>query len=553
MKSTESKQSLMKGAMILSIGVLVSRIIGMLYRIPIRNILGDEGQSLYGVAYSIYVVILTLTAMAMPGALSKLIAERRAAGAYKEAQRVFRLAMFYSMGVSSILALGLWFGADFISDTFFRAQDVALPIKALAPTVVIATALGVFRGYFQGRGNMTPTASSQVIEQIGNVIFSIVLAAYFMHLTKATVWGATGSALGTGLGAIAGLILLLILFLRNRKKDREEILNSNSTYKHESDRMILQQILSMMIPVIITSSIFSIVTFIDQSMISNLLPKNIEILRNAQQLSYVPIADAKYYATDSIVGQLSGQLSFQYNTFMNIPVSLILQLGLATVPAIAASMAMGQVKDVRKKTKMILKVGMLIAAPSAIGLMVYAKPILMLLSIDSGGEVLSAGAIAIFPIAIAQLSAGILQGMGKQKITSVNAVIACTIKIVINFIALSIPQFNIFGFIHSTTICYMIYAWLNMYYLTKLLNMKIRWKKILVKPALCAGVMGLISYPIYKFLLILGLSMQGAVLIVIPIAVVVYFVVGLGTRTIARNDILAIPGGRKFIALLEKK
>lgn len=552
MNSTESKQSLMKGAMILSIGVLVSRIIGMLYRIPIRNILGDEGQSLYGVAYSIYVVILTLTAMAMPGALSKLIAERRAAGAYKEAQRVFRLAMIYSLGFASLLALGLWFGADFISDTFFKAQDVALPIKALAPTVVIATALGVLRGYFQGKGNMTPTAASQVIEQIANVIFSIVLAAYFMHFTNANVWGATGSALGTGMGAIAGLIVLLILFLRSRKKDQEEILSSRA-YEPQSDRMILRQILSMMIPVIITSSIFSIVTFIDQSMISNLLPKNIEILRNAQQLSYVPIADAKYYATDSIVGQLSGQLSFQYNTFMNIPVSLILQLGLATVPAIAASVATGQIKDVRKKTKMILKVGMLIAAPSAIGLMIYAKPILMLLSIDSGGEVLSAGAIAIFAIAIAQLSAGILQGMGKQTATSVNALVACVIKIVINFIALSIPKLNIFGFIHSTTICYIIYAWLNMYYLTKTLNMKIHWKKILVKPAFCAGVMGIMSYPIYKILLILGLSMQVAIIIVVPIAAVVYLFVGLGTRTIARNDILAIPGGRKLIALLEKK
>ena len=553
MNTTDNnKQSLMKGAMILSIGVLLSRIIGLLYRIPIRNILGDEGQSLYGVAYNIYVVILTLTAMAMPGALSKLIAERRAAGAYKEAQRVFRLAMIYSISFAFVLGLGLWFGADFIQATFFKNQAVALPIRALAPTVVIATVLGVLRGYFQGRGNMTPTAVSQVVEQIVNVIFSVVLAAYFMHITSKNLeWGATGSALGTGAGAIGGFIVLAFLFLRNRRKAKEELLESRE-YNHQTNGEIIGQILNMMIPVIISSSIFSIVTFIDQSMISNLLPKSIEALRNTKQLDFVPVTDAAIYATGSIVSQLSGQLSFQYSTFMNIPVSLILQLGLASVPAIAASMALGQHKDVRKKTKLILKVGMLVAAPATVGFMLYAKPILMLLSIDSGSEVLAVGAIAILPIAIAQLSAGILQGMSKQRQTSINALIACAIKVALNFVFLSIPRFNIFGFIHSTTICYVIYAGLNMHYLKKQLNMKVNWKKILLKPVMCAAIMGIITYPIYKGLLLLGLKLQIAILIVMPLAAIIYFLVGLGTHTIAKNDLASFPGGGKLVRLLER-
>lgn len=553
MNTTDNnKQSLMKGAMILSIGVLLSRIIGLLYRIPIRNILGDEGQSLYGVAYTIYVVILTLTAMAMPGALSKLIAERRAAGAYKEAQRVFRLAMIYSVSFAFILGLGLWFGADFIKSTFFVNQAVALPIRALAPTVVIATVLGVLRGYFQGRGNMTPTAVSQVTEQIANVIFSVVLAAYFMAVTNKNLeWGATGSALGTGAGAIGGFIVLIFLFLKNRRTSKEELAESRN-YDHQTNGEILKQILNMMIPVIISSSIFSIVTFIDQSMISNLLPKSIEALRNAKQLHYVPVTDAAIYATGSIVSQLSGQLSFQYSTFMNIPVSLILQLGLASVPSIAASMALGQHKDVRKKTKLILKVGMLIAAPATIGFMLYARPILMLLHIDSGSEVLAIGAIAILPIAIAQLSAGILQGMSRQRQTSVNALIACTIKVGLNFAFLAIPRLNIFGFIHSTTICYVIYAVLNVYYLKKELSMKINWKKILVRPVMCAAVMGIITYPIYKGLLLLGLSLQVAILIIMPLAAIIYFIVGLGTHTIAKNDLMSLPGGSKLVRFLQR-
>lgn len=552
MNSTDSKQSLMKGAMILSIGVLASRIIGMLYRIPIRNILGDEGQSLYGVAYSIYVVILTLTAMAIPGALSKLIAERRAAGAYKEAQRVFRLSMMYSLGFALVMAMGLWVGADFISDTFYKSQDVALPIRALAPTIIVATSLGVFRGYFQGRGDMTPTASSQIIEQIFNVIFSVVLASYFMETThKNLVWGATGSALGTGIGAIAGFVVLIFLFIRKRPQAKLELEDSRE-YDYQSNGTILKQILSMMVPVIISASIFSIMTSIDQSMISNVLPRNIEYLRNNNLLSVVPVKDAPIYSTSSIVNQLSGQLSFQYMTFMNIPVSLILQLGLASVPAIAAGMAAGQVKDVRKKTKMIFKVGMLIAAPSTIAFMVFAQPILTLVVGDSSGsEILSAGAIAILAITVAQLSAGILQGMSKQSIPTINAVIACGIKIVVNLIALSIPKLNIYGFVHSTTICYVIYSVLNMYYLQKYLKLKMNWKKILIKPTFCAVIMGLVSLAIYKGLLLLGLSIKLSIIIVMPIAMVIYFIVGIGTHTIAKGDLLAIPGGKKLVNLLK--
>lgn len=552
MNRTDSKQSLMKGAMILSIGVLVSRIIGMLYRIPIRNILGDEGQSLYGVAYSIYVVILTLTAMAIPGALSKLIAERRAAGAYKEAQRVFRLAMMYSLGFALVMAIGLWLSADFISDTFYKSQDVALPIRALAPTIIIATSLGVFRGYFQGRGDMTPTASSQIIEQIFNVIFSVVLASYFMKTTnKNLVWGATGSALGTGIGAIAGFIVLIILFAKSRKSASEELMESRE-YDYQSNGTILKQILNMMIPVIISASIFSFMTSIDQSMVSNILPNNIEYLRNHNMLDLVPVADAAIYSTQSITNQLSGQLSFQYMTFMNIPVSLILQLGLASVPAIAAGMAAGQIKDVRKKTKMIFKVGMLIAAPSAIGFMFFAKPILVLVVGDgSGSEILSAGAIAILAIAMAQLSAGILQGMSKQKIPTINAVIACGIKVVVNLAALSIPKLNIYGFVHSTTICYVIYAALNMLYLQKYLKLKLSWQKVLIKPTVCALIMGLISLALYRGLLFVGLSMKLAILLVLPVAALIYFIVGIGTGTIAKGDLLAIPGGRKLVGLLK--
>ena len=552
MERTTNKQSLMKGAMILSAGVLLSRIIGMIYRIPIRNILTDEGNSYYGVAYGIYVVILTLTAMAIPGALSKLIAERRAAGAYKEAQRVYRLAMVYALGVAVVMAALLWCSAEFLEKNFYPTYQVVLPIRALAPTVIIATSLGVLRGYFQGMGDMVPTASSQVVEQIINVIFSVLLAYSFLNTTGSLEWGATGSALGTGIGAIAGLIVLLTLYFLKRPKIKKEIEHSTE-YTYQSTGTILKEILNMMIPVIISASVFSIMTSIDQSMISKALPGNIEALREQGRLSLVPVIGAETMETTSVVNNLSSYLSFQYMTFMNIPVSLILQLGLATVPAIAASMAAGLYKDIRRKTKLIFKVGLLIAAPSAVAFLIFAKPILTLVVGDAkGAEVLSAGAIGILGMALAQLSAGILQGMSKQRIPTINAVIACGIKIIINLVALSIPALNIYGFIHSTTLCYVIYAVLNISYLCKYLHIKFNWKKLLIKPMICASVMGGISYGIYALLVKVGISVKLSILVVMPIAAIIYFLVGIATHTISRTDLLSFPGGKKIVAFLER-
>lgn len=552
MERTTNKQSLMKGAMILSAGVLLSRIIGMIYRIPIRNILSDEGNSYYGVAYGIYVVILTLTAMAIPGALSKLIAERRAAGAYKEAQRVYRLAMVYALGVAVVMAALLWCSAEFLEKNFYPTYQVALPIRALAPTVIIATSLGVLRGYFQGMGDMVPTASSQVVEQIINVIFSVLLAYSFLNTTGSLEWGATGSALGTGIGAIAGLIVLLTLYFLKRPKIKKEIEHSTE-YTYQSTGTILKEILNMMIPVIISASVFSIMTSIDQSMISKSLPGNIEALREQGRLSLVPVMGAETMETTSVVNNLSSYLSFQYMTFMNIPVSLILQLGLATVPAIAASMAAGLYKDIRKKTKLIFKVGLLIASPAAIAFLIFAKPILTLVVGDAkGAEVLSAGAIGILGMALAQLSAGILQGMSKQRIPTINAVIACGIKIIMNIVALSIPALNIYGFIHSTTLCYVIYAVLNISYLCKYLHIKFNWKKLLMKPMICASVMGGISYGVYALLVKVGISVKLSILVVMPIAAIIYFLVGIATHTISRTDLLSFPGGKKIVAFLER-
>lgn len=550
MEKQTDKQSLIKGAMILSIGIFISRIIGLLYRIPITNILGDDGNAIYGVAYTIYTSILALTAIAIPGALSKLVAEREAVGAHKDAHRVYKIALTYSVICALILATLMWIGADWISNTFFPALDAAMPIRALAPAVVIATAMAAIRGYFQGMNNMTPTAVSQIVEQIFNVIFSVMLAYAFVGISLTA--GATGSTLGTGIGALAGLVVLIAMY-HSKRRQRQKRIAQSKEYAYETTGSILKKILIMMVPMMITTSVFSVMTFIDQTMITNLLPHSIDYLKTNELMHFVPIQNAQNIETEGIVNQLLGQFSFQYTTFINIPVSLILQLGAAAVPAIAAAAAVGNYKDIRKKVKLIFKVGLLVAAPSSVAFILFGEPIMeLLLKNPTGGKLLSAGAVGLIFITLAQLSAGILQGMGKPQIPTINAIIACCIKVIINLIGLSIPVLNIYGFIHSTTICYLVYAVLNIRYLRKITHIKLNWKRILIKPILSAGIMGIVSYGLYKLLLLVIPMQKLCMILIIPFAIVVYLLVGIATRTITKTDLMYIPGGNKLIDFLSQ-
>lgn len=193
------KKTILKGAAILAVASFISKIIGMLYKIPITNLIGDQGNALYASAYNIYILIITLTAIGMPTAISKLVSERRAVGANLEAHRVYKIALTYSSVTSIILATMLWLGAEFIAE-LMKNKDLTMPLRALSPTCVIVTIMAVTRGYLQGIQDMAPTAISQIIEQIFNAIFSILLA--FIFIKYGVIAAATGSTMGTGLGAV---------------------------------------------------------------------------------------------------------------------------------------------------------------------------------------------------------------------------------------------------------------------------------------------------------------------------------------------------------------
>ena len=216
MKKQKAANFVIQGSILAMAGILV-RIIGMLYRMPLNDIIGKQGNGYYTSAFNVYNILLILSSYSMPVAVSKMISTRMAKGQYRNCSRILKAALIYATIVGVAAALVLWFGADLFAE-LIKTPLSRFALKTLAPTVWIMAYLGVLRGYFQGTGSMVPTAISQILEQIVNAVVSVAAAGLLFnagasmgeHRDYSYALGAAGGTIGTGAGALTALVLALI-------------------------------------------------------------------------------------------------------------------------------------------------------------------------------------------------------------------------------------------------------------------------------------------------------------------------------------------------------
>lgn len=551
MAKKKSGSSFVKGAAILAFATFLTKIIGLIYRLPLTRVLGDEGNGLYADAFQVYTVLITLSAYGLPTAISKLVAERAAKRAYKDAHRVFKISMLYSGIFGGILALIMWLFAGNIANMMGSPRTV-YAMKSLAPTVLIVVLMSSFRGYFQGLNTMSPTAVSQVIEQLFNAIFSVILA--YALISRGLESAVVGSTLGTGIGALAGFLFILFVYWLI-KPNIDKNIKRSVEYEYESSWVIFKKILITTLPILMGTAVFSVTSTIDLKMINDQLPAVIEqMLKNGQE-HYIGISNMVGLTPIQIVNMLKGQYSVKYLTLVSVPISLIISLSTASTPAISYSMAIKNYDDVREKTQLVMKIGMLFAFPAAIGMAVLADPIIKLLfrSQPDGASLLQLGTIAIIFITIAQICTGILQGMGKQHLPTIHALLACIVKIGLNMVLLSKPAINIHAIIYSTIGCYMIFSFLNMWSVIKLTGVVIDYVDVFIKPALISFVMGIITLGGSILLFKLTPSSLIQIVVLVPIAIIIYGLAALGFKALTPAELQMIPGGTKVIDLLQKK
>lgn len=541
----KSGGSFVKMAAILASAGLIVRFIGFLYRLPLTNMIGDEGNGIYAAGYNIYNFFLIMSSAGLPVAISKMIAEKTALGEYRNAKKIFNVSMIVAGGLSFLCGFLMLIGARVfqmhyqpMAEVGGLSENVKLwyqsvwCIYTLSPTIFIVGIMAVFRGYFQGLQTTVPTALSQVIEQVLNAVFSVYLA--WVLIEFGIEYGAAGGTAGTGIGALAGLILLVGVYIATRKTRNAEFSKDIGNYKTDSFTKITKNLLKIALPIIAGTAIFSMTNLVDTFMVNDRLV----------------VAGFDGATATKLYGQLNGK----YVTLSTMPVAISTAIATAVVPSIAASVVRKEKALVQAKIDVALRITMMISIPAAAGLGALGVQILKMLfpRYADGGILIQVGSFSVIFLALSQISTGVLQGIGKVKTPAFNAVWGALTKIPVNYFLIAIPEINVVGAVISTTVCYIVCSLLNFRALVKATGVKPDYVGMLVKPGISAVVMAFAAIYGYKGIYMIIHNNTFATILAIVFAIVVYVAVMIVVKGFYRDDLKAIPAGTKLIGFLEK-
>ena len=528
-----SKKTFLRGAAILGIAGLLVQVMGAIFRIPLGNIIGDEGMGYYQTAYPIYVFLLVFSTNGAPAAISKMTSERVALGEYSEAYRVFKLS-FVLMFIIGIFASSVFFfGAESIVK-ILKNPGAYYAMVSIAPALLFVPIMAVFRGYFQGLQQMEPTAVSQLVEQAVRVAIGLTLAVVF--IPKGLEYAAAGATIGTSVGPIAGVIILFIIYYIKKEKLLKDI-NENMGVVRESAGKIIGTLAAIAVPITIGVSILPIMNIVDVAI----------VMRRLQDTGY------NLNEANALYGQLTGMAG----PVINIPMALALSIALSMVPAIAAANSVKDTEFLNSNIKLGLRTAMIIGVPCTFGIMALAKPIMLLLypmqaeSASNAAPSLFILAIGIIFLAIAQTMAGILQGLGKPYVAVITLGMGVVAKCIATYLLTGVPSLNVQGAAIGSTVAYGVVGILNFMAVKKYTGTRFDIKLSVVKP-LISGIIMCISVLVifYACKPIIGNSLSTVVAVCIGASV--YGIMLLKTKSIAAHEIKLLPKGEKLARLLYK-
>ncbi|MDQ2085747.1 polysaccharide biosynthesis protein [Herbivorax sp. ANBcel31] len=524
------KQSIAKGFAVLTIASMFVKILSVLYIPFLRGILGDEGYGIYGAAYQVYTFIYVIANSGIPVAISKTISELTYAGNYKDALRAFKIARSYLIGIGAVLAICMFVFAGPIS-RILHFEKSYLAILALSPTILITSISSAYRGYFQGRSNMTNTAVSQIIEQIANVIFTLLFAMLLMRYSLEAA--CAGGTIGTSMGALASMIFLGFVFYKKKKfiipKDEVKKDVKGYTYKQLAKRII-----NYSIPITIA--------------VGATYAGNLVDMANTK----IRLMTGGYIEAEATI--LYGFLT-KYQQLMNVPISIVAALAAAVLPSLSGSIALNDKQQFQNKLRYSLRLCLFVVVPSAVGFSILSEQIYSFLKFGDGFELMKYGAVVLVFMSLVQIQTTILQGAGRLYIATRNVVIGIIAKILINYFLISIPDINIYGAIIGSVVGFGIALLLNTISIKKHLNVNIYLLKNALKPLVSSIIMGGMVFIFYKisyflFNLFIGdyFSNVIAVIISIIVGVVAYVFSMIIFKGITKKDLIEMPDRlKKFI------
>ena len=548
MGSSKKDSNFLVQGSILAAASIISRIIGLVYRLPMTDIIGDTGNNYYSCAFEIYNIMLIISSYSLPLAVSKLVSAALAKKRSKQAYQILKGSLLFAILAGAAVALIVYFGAEFFTSALQTPLSV-FALKILAPVLIVVAILGVLRGFFQGLGTMMPSAVSQIIEQIVNAIVS-VWAAYvlFQYGSKigevlgdpekyGAAYGAAGGTLGTNLGAVSALLFLLFVFFvymrvfkRRMKKERNVQVDGFWYTMHI--------LIITIIPVLLSSTIYNISGIIDQGLF-----KNIAVLQG--------------YSVDQI-DVWWGVFSGKYKVLINVPISIASAMAASSVPALSASYSAGDQDGVCRQINAAIRFIMVIAMPCCVGLAVLAKPIFMLLfpgtmeTLDLATSMMVVGAIAVVFYSISTLSNGLLQGIDRLKVPVKNAAIALVAHVIVLIGLMLFFRINIYAVVIANAFFAFLVCVLNSISIARHTGYRQEIKKTFIIPIICSGIMGVITYFAYNGLYTLCKNNIISLVIAFLLAVVAYAITLLLFKGLSESEIRRFPKGYLIVKIAKK-
>ena len=531
---------------ILAAASIIVRLIGIAYRIPMVNIIGDEGMGYYGTAFNVYNIALLLSSYSLPLAVSKMVSARLAGKQYRNAERIFKSALFYATVVGAAAAAIIWFGADFFAREVFFMPYASFALKTLAPTVWIMAYLGVFRGYFQGRGTMVPTAASQIFEQIINAIVSVAAGSILFNEALKTeilkeetgsglsnAWGAAGGTIGTGAGALTALLFLLLLFflcrssfLRQVKRDRSGRLESYGT--------ILRVLFFTVVPVILSSVIYNVNSVLD----NGILAYNFSTAGRTEEFT-----------------ALWGIYTGKYHLLINVPMAMSNALSSSLIPSISQAAAVGDRRMMRARTAMAIRFSCIIAIPSTVGLTVLAGPVNNLLFSGDNSVAIQMtiyGSLAVVFYSISTVTNAVLQGIDKMRLPIIHALISLVLHLAALELFFYGFDLGIYSMVYANILFAVFMCILNAVSLKKHLKYRQEIRKTVLLPAAASAVMGAAAFGAYQlFYRVCGSNLISTVFSIL-LAILVYGVLLIKFGCLDQDELRRMPGGTRLLGLLKR-
>ena len=540
----EKKTSIfLKGAMILAVSNILIKVIGAIFKIPLTRIVGDYAMGLYNTAYNYYTILLTIATAGLPIAISKMISESRALNRYSLARRIFKMALLTCAGLGAFGTLIMLAGPTVLERSFpnvylvlFNNPDTIVSIWTLAPAVLFIAVTAAFRGYFQGHGDMLPTALSQLTEALCRLFVGLAFAIAFISMGLEKKFVAAGAICGITTGTLLAAVLLFSIYLYRKKKSSvQESLSDDAS--SESKGTIFKNLMSIAVPVTVGALVINLTNFIDTIMISS-------------RLSAIGI-----YSMERVTELFRIYSSYAVSLFNLVP-NVLISINASITPVVAAAYACNDTDELHKVLTSALRLVIIISAPAAIGISVLSHPILSLLFGAGESAQIAAGALSILAIGsmflcISSLISTVLQSLGKANIPVITMLAGAVVKLIANYVLIAIPGIELKGAAIGSVLCYVVITALNMLYLSKFISFRPSFTQTYLKPLLSTAVMGVVCWVVYHFTApIIGLI--PALGISIILAAGVYFILLIKTGGITAEDALLLPKGEKIAALLSR-